>query len=173
MVRREDRRSRHTATGEDRHGMSQIRMTTHFDAPIERVFDLGTDFKRFPEWNVSYSEVKQVSGPPHEVGTKVFAVMKVLGRSIEGAGEIVEADRPRMLKMVGEGIDGGSLTSTYRFTPTDSGTDLEVSFDYELPAGIIGQIADRLFVERAIERDVRHSFENFKALVEAPAPTLA
>ena len=35
-------------------------------------------------------------------------------------------------------------------------------------AGIIGQIADRLFVERAVERDLAHTIENFGALVEAP-----
>jgi hypothetical protein len=44
-------------------------MTTRFEAPIERVFDLGTDFARFPEWNISYSEVKKGDRPPHEVGT--------------------------------------------------------------------------------------------------------
>jgi uncharacterized protein YndB with AHSA1/START domain len=137
-------------------------MTTRFEAPIERVFDLGTDFARFPEWNISYGEVKKGDRPPHEVGTKTFAVVTVLGTSIEGTGEIVETDRPHMLRMVGEGVDGGSLTSTYGLTATDFGTDLEVSFDYELPPGIIGQIADRLFVERAIERDVRHPFENVK-----------
>jgi hypothetical protein len=28
-------------------------------------------------------------------------------------------------------------------------------------------VADKLFVERAIERDVKHSVENFKAICEA------
>lgn len=44
---------------------------------------------------------------------------------------------------------------------------------YELPAGLFGQLADKLFLEKAMERDLRHSTENFKALVEAKAPVLA
>ena len=50
--------------------------------------------------------------------------------------------------------------------------DYVIDIEYELPPGIIGQIADRLFVERAVERDLRHSIENFTALVEAEVPQL-
>lgn len=34
--------------------MTNVRMTMRFEAPIERVFELGTDYGRYPEWNVSY-----------------------------------------------------------------------------------------------------------------------
>jgi uncharacterized membrane protein len=148
-------------------------MTAHFDAPIDRVFELGTDFKRFPEWNVAYNEIKQVTGPTDQVGTKIYAVMQILGRFMEGSAEIVEIDRPRMLKLTGHGDKGGTLDTVYHFTPAGSGTDLAIDIDYELPAGILGHIADKLFIETAIERGVRHSLENFKALVEAPIPVLA
>ena len=47
-----------------------------------------------------------------------------------------------------------------------------MEIDYELPAGLLGQIADKLFVERTIERDLRHSIESFKALVEVKTPVL-
>jgi uncharacterized membrane protein len=152
--------------------MKQLRMTAQFDAPIERVFQLGTDFKRYPEWNVSYTEVKEVTGPPDQVGTKVYAVMQILGRKMEGWGEIVEIDPPRLLKIAGSSTQGGTVTTTYRFTPVGSGTDVVLEADYELPAGILGQIADKLFLEKAIERNVRHSLENFKALVETKQPVL-
>jgi uncharacterized membrane protein len=148
-------------------------MTAHFDAPIDHVFELGTDFKRFPEWNVSYNEVSEVSGPTDQVGTRIFAVMQILGGFVEGSAEIVEVDRPRMLKLIGSGDRGGALETVYRFTPAGTGTDLAIEIDYELPAGIFGQIADKVFVEKAIERAVKHSLENFKALVEAPVPVLA
>ena len=36
-----------------------------------------------------------------------------------------------------------------------------------------GAIADKLFVERSIERALRHSLENFKAFVEEKVPILA
>lgn len=152
--------------------MTKVRMTTHFDAPIERVFDLATDYSRLPEWNVSYAEIKQVTGPVDKVHTKVHSVMKILGRKMEGWGEVIEVDRPRYVKISGIGDEGGKLIYSQRFTPAAPGTDLEFECEYELPAGILGHIADRLFVEKAVERDLHHSMENFKALVEAKQPVL-
>jgi hypothetical protein len=39
--------------------------------------------------------------------------------------------------------------------------------DYQLPAGFLGELADKLFVERSVARDVQHSGENLKAIAEA------
>lgn len=153
--------------------MTHLRLTAHYDAPIERVFDLGTDWKRYPEWNVSYTEIKEITGPTDKVGTKIHGVMKVLGRLIDGTSEIVEVDRPKLLKTVGSGEGGSKLTLTYHLTPAGTGTDQETDIDYELPAGILGQVADKLFVERAVERDLQHSRDNFKALVETKEPVIA
>lgn len=152
--------------------MTNVRITAHFDAPVQRVFDLATDYSRYPEWNVSYEDIKQVTGPVDKVGTKIHSVMKILGRKMEGWGELVEIDRPRFIKISGTGLEGGRLTYSQRLTPAASGTDLEFECEYELPAGILGHIADRLFVEKAVERDLHHSMENFKALVEAKMPVL-
>jgi hypothetical protein len=49
----------------------------------------------------------------------------------------------------------------------DGGTALTFTTDYELGSGFLAGVADRLIFERAIERDVRHSSENLKALAEA------
>jgi uncharacterized membrane protein len=53
------------------------------------------------------------------------------------------------------------------------GTDISFEMDYELPGGFIGGIAVKLFMERQIERDIKHSNENFKALCEAKVPAHA
>jgi hypothetical protein len=42
-----------------------------------------------------------------------------------------------------------------------------------LPGGFFGGIADKVFIERQIERDIKHSNENFKALCEAKVPASA
>ena len=99
----------------------------------------------------------------------MHGVMKVLGRTMEGWGEVTEVDRPRMLRIDGSG-SGGSATTVYRFTPTETGTDAEIQLDYDLPAGLFGKAADKLFIQRSVERDLEHSLENFKAFVEASVP---
>ena len=58
-------------------------------------------------------------------------------------------------------------------TPIGTGTEVVLEVDYELPAGIFGKVADKLFIERAVERDLRHSIENFKAFIEVKEPVLA
>ena len=55
--------------------------------------------------------------------------------------------------------------------PSGDGTRAGVDVDYQLPAGFLGEVAMRLFIERSVERDVRHTLENLKGLVESEAPT--
>jgi carbon monoxide dehydrogenase subunit G len=149
--------------------MGHMRMTEHLDAPIEKVWDLAIDPMRFPEWNVSLVEVEQVIGPKGHVGTNWHGAVRLMGRRMEGRTEVVESVRPTLQVLKGVGTAGGTFTWTNRFTPspTGTGTDLESEWEYELPAGFIGGLVDKLFVEKAAERDMRHSTENFKALVEA------
>jgi uncharacterized membrane protein len=153
--------------------MTQVRISAYLEAPIDRVFELATDFKRYPEWNVSYAEVPQVLGPSNQLGTRIETTTKLLDRRIEGWSEIIEIDQPRHLKLRGSAREGGRLDVDYRFTPAGMTTDAEVEIEYELPAGPFGRIVDRLFIERTVERDLRHSMENFKALAEMPVPVLA
>jgi len=70
---------------------------------------------------------------------------------------------------------GGTAHLLVRYEPDGSGTKLSTDLDYELPMGLFGNVADKLFAERAMTRDVHHSGENFKALVEEEAmvPTTA
>jgi coenzyme Q-binding protein COQ10 len=152
--------------------MSHLSLTGHYDAPIEHVFELATDFDRYLEWNVTYTAIKAIEGPPDKVGTKVHSEMRFLGRTMEGWGEIVEFERPRLFKTSGESTQGGKLTQELRLTPAGTGTDYVLETDYELPAGFIGKVASKLFVEKAVERDLKHSIENFKAMVETKEPVL-
>jgi uncharacterized membrane protein len=153
--------------------MTVVRKVAHFDVPLEQVFDLGIDFKRYPEWNVNYHEAPEILGAgPIGIGTKIRTTMYVLGRKSEGTAEVLEFDPPKLLKTKGTSIDGGTMTLTYRLTPVGTGCDLEVVAEYEPTVGILGQIADRLFIERTVERDIEHSLANFKALVETKVPLL-
>lgn len=152
--------------------MTTVRIKEHIDAPIERVFELVTDYARYPDWNPLYVEVKEVRGPVDKVGTRIHAVMRLLGHRMEGWSEIVEIDPPTYVKFEGTSTEGGKLTLIDRLTRAGTGTDVETESEYELPAGFLGHIADKLFVERTVERQLRHAGENFKALAETKTPVL-
>lgn len=72
-----------------------------------------------------------------------------------------------LITLTGTAPGGGRLTWSRRFTPAGTGTSSIVELDYELPGGLIGGVADRLFFEKAIEREARHSLENFNEIVAA------
>lgn len=149
--------------------MAHVTITEHVEAPIERVFDLFIDVKRWPEFMPGGTEIKQVTGPVDTVGSKILTSTLFMGRKMESWDEIVEVARPRLLKMQSEG-SGFKGTTTYRLTPAGQGTDLVVESDYEVPMGFLGHVADRLFLEKAMERQMRHAGENMKALLEAEVP---
>lgn len=147
--------------------MGHILQTGHIDASPDRAFALALDAARIPEWNSSVIEVKEVTGSLDQVGSSYVSVLKLGGRRLEGRWEVSRVEAPRLIEFTGTAPGGGRATSNNRFESAGGGTDVTIEIEYELPGGFVGGMADKLFVERAIERDVKHSVENFKAICEA------
>jgi uncharacterized protein YndB with AHSA1/START domain len=147
--------------------MGSIRQTSHIDVPPEKVFALAIDAKRVAEWNASVIATKDVTGSLDQVGASYTAVLKIGGRHLESRWQVSRVEQPGLLEITGTAPGGGRVTALNRFESAGSGTDSSLELDYDLPGGFVGGIADKLFVERAIERDAKHSAENFKAICEA------
>ncbi len=54
--------------------------------------------------------------------------------------------------------------------PTDGGSRVELVVDYELPGSFLGELLDRVYVERRNQREAQHSLENLKDLLEGRPP---
>jgi len=149
--------------------MGHIRESIHIDAPIGQVWELGAKCERYPEWQTGIVEVKDCTGPIDHVGAKYSIVYKSMGRRLDATFEVTRAEGPRLIEQKGTVPGGGHATFLQTAEPAGGGTDITLTMDYELPGGFIGDLANKLFMERALERDIRHSNENFKALCEAEA----
>jgi uncharacterized membrane protein len=148
--------------------MGHIKEVIHIGAPPERVWKFLTAYERAPEWQTNVIEVKDFEGKPGEVGFAYTGIYRALGRQMESRSRITRADFARLLEEKGSGPGGSELTVSNQLEATpDEGTKLTFELDYDLGAGFFSGIADKLLIERAIERDVRHSSENLKALIEA------
>jgi ligand-binding SRPBCC domain-containing protein len=147
--------------------MGHVRHTGHVDAPLDMAFAFGSDATRAAEWNNSVIEVKDVSGTLDKVGASYTAMLKLGGRPLETRWEVSRVEKPTLLELTASTPKGGRATSITTFESAGQGTDMTIEVDYELPGGFVGGMADKLFVERAIERDIKHSMENFKAICEA------
>jgi uncharacterized membrane protein len=149
--------------------MGRIHHEYHIDAPPEVAWDLGRDPDRMPEWNTTTVSVKDVSGPLDREGATYTTVSKIAGRPLEIQWQVEKIDPGREAEVTASAPRGGSARVVVRYEPEGSGTKVITDLDYELPMGFLGDVADKLFGERAMIRDVRHSGENFKALVEEEA----
>lgn len=140
--------------------MGHAVMKGHVEAPIEQVFDYGVDFSRTAEWNVMIVEMEP-RPPLAKVGDRFKGKMKLLGRIYEGEGEVTAFDRPRMFAITSTQPMGGHQNWTVHLTPSGTGTDFLDEIDYEVPLGIVGAVADKLFIGREVQRMIDQSGENF------------
>jgi len=153
--------------------MGHVHHEYHIDAPPQAVWALGRDPNRMPEWNTTTVSVKDVTGPLDRPGATYTTVSKIVGRPLEVQWQVEQADPGRLVEAKGSSSGGGSARLVVRYEPDGSGTKLITDLDYELPMGFLGDIADKLFAERAMIRDIHHSGENFKALAEEDAKVTA
>jgi uncharacterized membrane protein len=149
--------------------MGHVRLSEHINAPIDHVWEIAASCERLPEWNTSIIEVKDCPDRLDLVGARVTVLGRLLGRRIEGTQETTRADKPHALAIKISGAGGLTATSDISLAESGGGTDATIDVEYELPMGIFVGIAERL-LGGAVERDVRHSNENFKALCEATVP---
>jgi uncharacterized membrane protein len=149
--------------------MGHLRLREHINAPIDHVWEITASCERLPEWNVNIIEVKGCPGRLDRVGAQFTTVGRVLGRKIEGTQETTRADKPHTYALKLSGAGGLKATLDQTFTEAGGGTDTTIDVEYDLPMGLFTGIAEKL-IGGSVERDLRHSMENFKALCESTIP---
>jgi hypothetical protein len=75
------------------------------------------------------------------------------------------------MAVVGTAPGGEQATIKVTNTEADGGTDSSIDVEYQFPDGALAGLVGKL-ASRAIERDLRHSNENFKELCEATVPAV-
>lgn len=147
--------------------MSHISRTIHVEATPEQVFDLLSNPVRFGEWQVPAAEVKDLTGTPGAVGYGWTTATTFAGRTVEGHMSVTAVERPRLFELKGTGTFAATVRG--RIEPAAGGTDVTIENEYEMPLGFIGDVANKLFVEKSIADSWDKSLAKFKALVEAEA----
>jgi uncharacterized membrane protein len=149
--------------------MGHVRLSEHINAPVDHVWDMNVSCERLPEWNVNIVEVKDCPERLDTVGAKTTTIGRVMGRKVEGQIETIRAEKPQIFEERITASGGIVASITASFAAAGVGTDVTIEVDYTFPAGFFGGIAEKL-LGGSLERDTRHSMENFKELCEATAP---
>jgi hypothetical protein len=143
------------------------RISKHVLVPLAPAEAFAIYADRVVDWQ-SAVELRPVRITGRLVGDEYEAAYRLLGRKIHGRFRVVDADPPRSITMeaAGSGIRVWFMTS---FRRAEEGTRVDVEGDYSLPEGLLTRIADRLVVERTIDRDIERAHRTFVALCEAAA----
>jgi uncharacterized membrane protein len=149
--------------------MGRVRGSIDIAAPLEVCWALNADGSRLTEWNQSILEVRDVSGPLDRVGTTYTGVVKAMGRRFDGRNEVTAVVPMKSVDTAGTGVGGAKATVHVEFEPRGQGTRVTVTIDYDLPGGLFGGIAEKLFATRQLEDGLKASNAGFKALAEKEA----
>lgn len=133
--------------------MQRVEKVIEIDAPIERVFDLFSDFENFPRWMRHIRDV-HYSGR----GFTRWTADAPLGTSVEWEAETTAFDPPH--RIAWHSVRGDVETEgdvTFRETRRAT-TMLRVRLSYQPPAGRLGALVAGLFgndPEQQLEEDLR------------------
>ena len=143
--------------------MAIVQRSVHLDASPQATMAWLSDAARWPDWYPGMTEI-DVAAPFPEVGGKVVFKVKSAGVSM-AVTETVLDYRPDELQLFEmEGMLSGR--ARWELTPEGEGTRLTTTFDYALPAGVFGKLADALIVKRMNAKSLEGGLHNLKALVE-------
>lgn len=143
--------------------MAHSHASIEIDRPAKDVFAYAATVDHFPEWSSEAIEAEQISEGPLQVGTRIRAVGKFLGRRVEQTIEVTtyEPAKEFAFKSV-SGPFKSELSIT--FAGSDGKTNVTEAVDVE-SGGFFG-VADPLFA-RMMGRQFETNLHTMKDLVEA------
>ncbi len=123
---------------------------------------------RCPEWmddlkSVEYTSEVHTPEDKYRVGASTHWI-KVKGEEFDV--EVTESIENEKITTRTSPIQGATMTATFAVKPTEAGTEMSYVVDYEMPWGILGKILDKLFIRRALEKDITGEAEKLKSILE-------
>lgn len=148
--------------------MPVIKYTTYIEAPISRCFDLARDVDVHTK-TTSTTKEKAVAGVTKgllQIGDSVTWEATHLGVRQRLTAKITKMNQP--YTFTDELVKGAfhSFTHTHTFKERGTGTVMEDIFDYKSPLGIIGQLADVLFLKRYMKVFIVSRAKELKKIAE-------
>ncbi len=143
--------------------MATVKRSIVINASLEDVTVVTEDPNRMSEWYVGLEDVRPDETFPEVGGTAEF-VYKAAGLNFTVKQTATEHDPGKHSAYKLEGMITGTLEENW--DQEGDSTRYTLEFDYQMPAGGVGKVVDKLLVERMNTQQLEQSLENLKALVE-------
>lgn len=110
-----------------------------FDAPIENVWALFADPKRWAQWNTEWAEIRDVRGPFDHAGAGYTQVLRVLGWERCGTWEVVACEPKHWREVRGTLPLGIPFRAREEFHVVPQGTEVSLNLAWDQPWGAFGR----------------------------------
>jgi carbon monoxide dehydrogenase subunit G len=147
--------------------MSQVHVSTDIDAPIQDVWDVIMDPDRLADWVTIHRSVHDISDRPLREGSTMGQSLRLHGVTFRVNWHLVGVSEPRQANWEGQGPAHARASIGYRLSGGDGEpTHFEYSNDFTAPGGRLGNVASRVLVRGASEREAQNSLTRLKKLLE-------
>ena len=143
--------------------MAKVGRSILINASGDQIDVITRDGKRLAEWYAGVEKAEPDAAYPNP-GGKIVMTYKSGGAKFDITQTVLERTEGQGAKYKMEGMITG--TNSWVFTPEGGGTLVKATFDYEMPGGVLGKLADKMIVERMNTENLEKSLENLKKLVE-------
>jgi hypothetical protein len=147
--------------------MSTVHVTISIDAPLEVVFATIMDPGHLGDWVTIHRSVSNVSPEPTRQGAKMDQVLHMRGMSFKVHWTLAGVNPPHEAEWQGRGPAMSRALIRYRLQgPSEGPTTFEYTNEFTAPGGLLGNVASRVVVGSASEREARDSLTRLKNLIE-------
>ena len=143
--------------------MPKSEASATINAPMEKVFDSIADTQKMAQY-ASSSVLTDINGKPDELGSYAEWDYNVVGMKFHAKTIVSEVDKPR--KLVQE--MSGAMPGKWIWSLEQEGLAVRVDFtiEYSVPGGILGKIANWLFLGRMNQKNTEKTLHSLKVYCE-------
>ena len=143
--------------------MAHVQRSVEIQSTPEETMAFLSDAGRWSDWYPGLTET-HVADPFPEKGGKVTFKVKSAGMSMPITETVLDYQPGKLHLFQMEGMLSGQ--ARWELTPKGDATVLTTTFDYVLPGGLFGRIADALFVKRMNAKSLEEALQNCRGLLE-------
>lgn len=159
LGRREDAGSMDTETETAGDGV-EIRKTIYVNAPVDRAFELWSDFEGFPRFMNNVMEVTDLGQ-----GRSRWVVKGPAGTRVQWNAETTRVEPGKLLSWQSEPGAVVENSGTVRFERVGEGTRIDIHLTYDPPGGTVGR-GVAFFLGDDPKSQMDEDLVRFKALLE-------
>lgn len=147
--------------------MSTVHVQIEIKVPPQVVFDTIMNPDRLRDWVTIHRSVSNVSPDPSTRGARMDQVLHMRGMSFKVHWTLTSVNAPHEAEWQGRGPAMSNARIRYELRGPDEGpTTFEYTNEFHAPGGPLGNVASRVVVGSASEREARDSLSRLKSLLE-------